>query len=96
MGKTKLTKAQLEAVIYYLPEYELDEDKLESDIIILRTRVQGVPISAQADLLKYSRATVCRRISDLQGYYDAIRQDHPELDLPVRKGSKEEDYMDAH
>lgn len=96
MGRMKFTQEQLDIVMSLLPRYELDLAKLADDLIILPSRVHGEPISVQMELVHRERATVCRRIAEMKEYYERMRVDYPEYNLPRSKHSKEEDYMDTH
>ena len=64
----------------------------EIEVKVLETRVKGMPISQQAQLLNISESSVNRIISRLKQKYDSVQKYHP--DLPPRRVSNEEIYMD--
>lgn len=97
MGRMKFTQEQLNIVLRLLPEYELDKQYIEHDLIILNSRVHGEEISVQMRLVNSGRTYVCDRIKEMKGYYDRMRLDHPEYNLPPRPETcKEEEYMNTH
>lgn len=67
----------------------------EEQIYVLRTRINGMPISCQADHLGCSTRTVDRMIKELKAIYDHVQQEYPDI-FPVRRNSKQEKYMDTH
>lgn len=67
---------------------------LNSDeIYILKSRIEGVPISEQAYYLNVSPSTVDRMISKMKKKYDHVQRLYPEL-FPPRKFSVKETWMD--
>lgn len=81
------TKATLERFISEACLSEIDET-------IMRTRVQGMPISQQAMMLNVSEATVHKHIQYLKRIYDVCQASDPLL--PKRKPSKKELWMDEN
>lgn len=71
-----------------------EEEAMLSEIekAILETRVRGIPISQQAIMFNMSESSVNRIIKTLKLKYDCVQHYHP--DLPVRRKSREEIYMD--
>lgn len=67
----------------------------EEQIFLLRSRINGMPISCQADQLGCSSRTVDRMIKELKLIYDHVQKEYPEI-FPPRRVSKEEKYMDTH
>lgn len=96
MSRMKFTQEQLDIIIELLPKYDMDVNYIDKDIIILETRAHHVPVSEQARMTNMSRANVFRRIKIIQECYDKLRLDHPEYDLPLRKDSEEERWMNSH
>lgn len=69
---------------------------LNSDeIYILKSRIEGVPISLQADHLNVSPSTVDRMISKIKKKYDTVQSLHPDM-FPIRRSSAKETWMDTH
>lgn len=64
----------------------------EDEKFILETRIKGWTITQQCEELRMSRTSVCRMIADLKKRYDSV-QPYSKT-LPIRKHSKQEDYMD--
>jgi len=62
---------------------------------ILKSRIDGMPISEQAYHLSCSASTVSRQIALLKKKYDAVQKQHPDI-LPERKYSAKETWMDEH
>lgn len=61
---------------------------------ILKTRIEGMTILQQAQHLHCSKSTVEKTIASLKKRYDEVQKRLP--DLPVRRKSAAEDYMDTH
>lgn len=77
----------------HIVEVFIEEAMLsEIEIQVLQTRVRGIPISQQAQMLNISESSVNRIINRLKKKYDNVQQYHE--DLPKRRVSKEEEYMD--
>lgn len=66
----------------------------ETERFILRTRIDGWPVTKQAMHLHMSEANVHRLIRILKHKYDVVAAANPEL--PKRKHSAKETYMDTH
>ncbi|MCQ2962205.1 MAG: hypothetical protein MJ235_07720 [archaeon] len=73
------------------------EEALLSDdeIFIMKSRIQGMPVSRQAMELNRSESSIHQMISKLKRKYDIVQQHNPDK-FPKRKMSKEEQYMDTH
>lgn len=67
----------------------------EEQAYIMRSRVRGSTVTEQALYLNKSEATIHRMIRTLKDLYDEVQREHPD-DLPPRKKSAKEDYMDTH
>lgn len=67
----------------------------ENEEYIIRSRVYNTPILAQADYLHMSPDNVNKIISKLKKKYDLVQKKHPD-ELPPRKFSAKELYMDTH
>ena len=65
----------------------------DSEKYIMESRIQGVPVSLQADHLCCSEATVHRMIAKLKKKYDTVQKENPEK-FPPRKTSAKETWMD--
>lgn len=65
------------------------------EIFLLKTRIDGMPISEQSYHLNCSPSTVDRKISLLKRKYDAVQKQHPDL-FPPRKYSAKETWLDEH
>lgn len=65
-----------------------DEEK-----IVLETRIKGWTRTKQSRELNISMATLDRIIARIKRKYDEVQPHAPDI-LPVRRFSKEEDYMD--
>lgn len=65
----------------------------EDEIFVLVTRVKGVPISIQAQELHCSESTVNRIVANLKKKYDTVQKEYPDV-FPIRRTSKEEEWMD--
>lgn len=77
----------------HIVEVFIEEAMLsELEIAILDTRVRGIPISQQAAMFNLSESSVNRIIKTLKKKYDCVQRYHP--DLPPRRMSNEEVYMD--
>ena len=62
---------------------------------IMRTRCQNITVVAQAQLLKCSESTVHKEIAKIKVIYDTVQRQHPD-ELPPRRQSSKELYMDTH
>lgn len=62
---------------------------------IMETRCKNMTVIQQAMLLGVSESTVHKEISRLKKLYDVVQSQHPD-ELPVRKTSSKELYMDTH
>ena len=73
---------------------EFEEKALlsEREVLILETRLQGLTISEQAELLGVSASTVNRIIKRLKQKYDSIQPLSPTL--PKRKKSAKEVFQE--
>lgn len=60
---------------------------------VLETRIKGWTRTKQSRELNISMATLDRIISRIKKKYDEVQPHAPDI-LPVRRLSKEEDYMD--
>lgn len=67
--------------------------KDESDI--LKTRVRGYTVKQQALAFDMSESTVARIIAEMKKKYDAIQKQYPD-EFPLRKSSKNEEWMDKN
>lgn len=65
----------------------------EESEFVLRTRIEKKPISWQAQQLHCSTRTIDRLIQEMKHTYDCVQREHPEI-FPLRRTSKEEEYMD--
>lgn len=72
----------------------LNDELYEELSVIMRTRARGWSRTKQALELSMSLSTVDRRIRMLKELYDIIQSEKPELGLPKRRSSKEEEWMD--
>jgi len=61
---------------------------------IMRTRVKGLTVTQQALMFHVSKSTVEKTIAKLKRIYDEVQRINPEL--PERKFSAKETYMDTH
>lgn len=66
----------------------------ETEEYILRSRIYGTTITAQAEYLHMSVDNVNKIIARLKKKYDLIGKYNPKL--PPRKSSAAETYMDTH
>lgn len=83
----------------FVPELEkevMDKFLLSELKKVLETRLKGWKRTKQAQEFGMSMATLDRRIKMLRIMYDRVRRKHPELNLPKRKMSKQEKWMDTH
>lgn len=73
----------------------ISEGMLSSDeAFIIRTRAMGWTVTKQARELCVSESTVHNMIALLKKKYDIVQAYNP--DLPPRKQSAKETYMDTH
>ena len=76
---------------------EILNDVLYEELsVIMRTRARGWSRTKQSIQMSMSLSTVDRRIRLLKDLYDMIQAEKPELGLPKRRSSKEEEWMDTH
>lgn len=66
----------------------------EFEAEIMRTRVNGMTVLQQSLHLNVSKSTVEKTIAKLKRRYDEVQKKNP--DLPVRRSSAQELYMDSH
>ena len=66
----------------------------ETERFIMRTRIEGWPVTKQAMHLNMSEANVHRIIRILKIKYDKVAANNPKL--PPRRHSAKETYMDTH
>lgn len=62
---------------------------------IMRTRIDGMTVTEQAQLLMCSKSKVEKAIALLKKKYDVVQKEFPDRLLP-RKFSAKEVYMDTH
>jgi len=62
---------------------------------IMVTRCQNMTVVQQAQLLNCSESTVHKEIAKIKKIYDVVQKEHPDQ-LPPRKASQKELYMDTH
>ena len=62
---------------------------------IMRTRIDGMTVTEQAQLLMCSKSKVEKAIALLKKKYDVVQKEFPDK-LPPRKSSAKEVYMDTH
>ena len=86
--QVKWTKDTLERFIDY---GMLDK---ESEFI-MRNRCANMPISRMSIELNRSESWVHKRVSYLKKLYDEVQRQHPD-ELPVRKASAKETWMDEN
>lgn len=67
----------------------------EDEAYIMRSRVRGATVTEQAMHLNKSEVTIHRMIRKIKDKYDEVQKEYPD-DLPLRRRSKQEDYMDTH
>lgn len=67
----------------------------ENEEYIIRSRAYGTTITAQAEYLHMSIDNVNKIIARLKQKYDLIQKEHPD-ELPPRRFSARETYMDTH
>lgn len=96
MNDIKWTKFIVETFLGALGDYCLDEELRKDIDDVTRARAKHIVRSELAVKLGMSLKTLDNRIKLARSYYDLIQSDRPELGLPIRKPSKEEDYMDSH
>lgn len=61
---------------------------------VLQTRIKGMTVLQQAEHLHCSKSTVEKTIAALKKRYDEVQKRNP--DLPIRRTSAQEQYMDSH
>lgn len=96
MNDIKWTTFIVETFIEALKDYCLREDYYKDLCDVTRARAKHIVRTDLAKQLGMDLSTLDRRIKMARDYYDLVQSQHPELGLPVRKPSKEEDYMDSH
>lgn len=62
---------------------------------IMRTRCKNMTVLQQSFLLQCSESTVHKEIAKIKKIYDVVQAQHPD-ELPQRKSSSKELYMDSH
>lgn len=67
----------------------------EDEEFIMRTRCKGWTVTMQALHLNKSESTIHQMIKKLKSKYDEVQKEYPN-DLPMRKFSAQETYMDNH
>ena len=67
----------------------------DDEAYLMRSRVKGTTVPAQAMYLSCSESTVHRMISKIKKKYDAVQKEHPN-EFPIRRTSKKEEWMDSH
>lgn len=82
------TRDTLEAFVRYANLTDEQEQ-------VIRTRVAGWPRSKQCMELHISTSTLDRTIRKLKRVYDEVQRQHPD-ELPARKASAKELWMDTH
>ena len=65
------------------------------EIQVMETRVKGMTITEQSVKFNCSKSMIDKTIKKLKAKYDECQKNHPE-DLPERKSSAKELYMDTH
>jgi len=92
------TQFILNTFLYYIDEYSYrySADVLEEMKIVMRTRFAGWSRTKQCHELHLSMSTLDRRIAALKELYDDIRLKHPDANLPIRRTSNQEVWMDTH
>lgn len=74
----------------FIEEGMLNDFQIE----LMKSRIKGDTVKYQAIVLFHvSESTIHREIKKLKDLYDEIQKQHPD-DMPVRKNSKQEEYMD--
>ena len=86
--QVKWSKAVLE---FFIEEALLNPFEQE----IMRTRVDGMTVTEQAQRLCCSKSKVEKTIALLKKKYDNVQKIFPDK-LPVRRSSAKEVYMDTH
>ncbi|MCQ2465729.1 MAG: hypothetical protein MJ095_09115 [Oscillospiraceae bacterium] len=66
----------------------------EFEAEIMRTRIDGMTVLQQSLRMNCSKSTVEKTIAKLKVRYDEVQKRCPEL--PVRRSSAQELYMDTH
>lgn len=62
---------------------------------IMRTRCKNMTVIQQSMLLQCSESTIHKEIAKIKKIYDVVQSQHPD-ELPPRKKSSKELYMDTH
>lgn len=96
MNDIKWTTFIVETFLEKLKDHCLDRVLYDDICDVTRARARHVVRSELAKQMGISVSTLDVRIRQSREYYDEIQIMYPELGLPVRKPSKEEDYMDSH
>lgn len=86
--QVKWTKDVLNAFIQYAM---LNDD----EVFIMETRIKGWSVTKQAMKLNKSESTIHKMIALLKKKYDAVQLEHPN-EMPVRRASSKETWMDNH
>lgn len=67
----------------------------DDEAYIMRSRVKGEWVTAQARHLQCSEPTVHRMIAKLKKKYDTVQKEYPDK-FPPRRKSDKETWMDNH
>lgn len=86
--QVKWTRDVLDAFIHYAM---LSDD----EVFIMETRIKGWSVTKQAQEMARSESWVHKSIAMLKKKYDAVQLEHPD-ELPPRKASAAETWMDTH
>lgn len=62
---------------------------------IMITRCQNMTVVNQSIMLNCSESTIHKEIAKIKKIYDEVQRQHPD-ELPARKQSAKELYMDTH
>ena len=67
----------------------------DDEAYLMRSRVKGTSVTAQAIYLNCSESTVHRMIAKIKKKYDTVQKENPEK-FPLRRKSAQETWMDTH
>lgn len=79
---------------YILEEFNRVAMLSDFEYQIMYTRIKGMTISQQALKFHCSESKINKTIAELKRKYDSARQ-YSDM-LPVRRSTKEEEYLDTH
>lgn len=65
------------------------------EVQILETRIRNMTITEQSLKFNCSKSLIDKTIKKLKIKYDEVQKHHPE-DMPMRRSSAKELYMDTH